>query len=149
MARRPSTVSVASFASTKNHAELSHSTLTSTFTLSPSALKFPRSVPSTHSSSVQFTRVQDETTNIDPDELFAKCTIPEVRAKQVQLRSDAEAKQEELRVMVGCVLLPECPSRFDFTLKVQGTVSRSPASLNVHNFHVKVRKACTRGVPGN
>lgn len=38
---------------------------------------------------------------IDPDELFAKCIIPEVKAKQVQLRSDAEAKQEELRVMVG------------------------------------------------
>ncbi|KAG1864754.1 hypothetical protein DFJ58DRAFT_714918 [Suillus subalutaceus] len=101
MARRPSTVSVASFGSIKSLAELSHLTSVSTFAPSPSALKFPRSVPSTHSSSVQSTRVQDETTDIDPDELFAKCTIPEVKAKQVQLRSDAEAKQEELRVMVG------------------------------------------------
>lgn len=50
---------------------------------------------------MQPTRVQDETPDIDPDELFAKCTISEVKAKQVQLRSDAEAKQEELRVMVG------------------------------------------------
>ncbi|KAG1783507.1 hypothetical protein EV702DRAFT_1194 [Suillus placidus] len=100
MARRPSTVSVASFGSIKSLAELSHSTSAPTFA-PPSPLKFPRSVPSTHSSSVQSTRVQDETADIDPDELFAKCTIPEVRAKQVQLRSDAEAKQEELRVMVG------------------------------------------------
>ncbi|KAG2044453.1 hypothetical protein BDR03DRAFT_849416 [Suillus americanus] len=101
MARRPSTVSVASFGSIKSLAELSHLTSVSTFAPSPSALMFPRSVPSTHSPSVQSTRVQDETADIDPDELFAKCTIPEVRAKQVQLRSDAEAKQEELRVMVG------------------------------------------------
>ncbi|KAG1757157.1 hypothetical protein EDB19DRAFT_14932 [Suillus lakei] len=99
MARRPSTVSVASIGSIKSLAELSHSTLT--FAPSPSALKFPHSVPFTHSSSVQSTRVQDENADIDPDELFAKCTIPEVRAKQIQLRSDAEAKQEELRVMVG------------------------------------------------
>ncbi|KAG1828105.1 hypothetical protein EV424DRAFT_1318721 [Suillus variegatus] len=101
MARRPSTVSVASFGSIKNLAELSHLTSASTFAPSPSAPNFPRSVPSTHFSSVQSTRVQDETADIDPDELFAKCTIPEVKAKQVQLRSDAEAKQEELRVMVG------------------------------------------------
>lgn len=64
-------------------------------------------------------------------------------------RSDAEAKQEELRVMVGCVVFHEFTSRFDCTLKAQGTVSRSPTSLNVHNFHVKVRKACSRGIPRN
>lgn len=86
MARRPSTVSVASFGSIKNLAELSHLTSASTFAPSPSAPNFPRSVPSTHFSSVQSTRVQDETADIDPDELFAKCTIPEVKAKQVQLR---------------------------------------------------------------
>lgn len=50
---------------------------------------------------MQPTRIQDETPDIDPDELFARCTIFEVKAKQIQLRSDAEAKQEELRVMVG------------------------------------------------
>ncbi|KAG2155586.1 hypothetical protein DEU56DRAFT_768141 [Suillus clintonianus] len=101
MARRPSTVSVASFGSIKSLAEPSHSTPASTFAPSPLALKFPHSVSFTYSSSVQSTRVQDETADINPDELFAKFTIPEVRAKQVQLRSDAEAKQEELRVMVG------------------------------------------------
>ncbi|KAG1754866.1 uncharacterized protein EDB91DRAFT_257088 [Suillus paluster] len=101
MARRPSTVSVASFASIQSLAESSHSTPAATFVPSPSVLKFPRSVSFTHSSSPQSIRVQDETVNIDPDDLFAKFTIPEVRGKQVQLRSDAEAKQEELRVMVG------------------------------------------------
>ncbi|KAG1762933.1 hypothetical protein EDD22DRAFT_1025278 [Suillus occidentalis] len=93
MARRPSTVSVASFGSTKNHAEISHSTLAvDIYTVS-----FSTEVPS-------FSPIHsflERTIYQDPDELFAKCTIPEVRAKQVQLRSDAEAKQEELRVMVG------------------------------------------------
>lgn len=39
--------------------------------------------------------------NVDPDQLFTKYTIAEVREKQIQLSADAEAKQEELRVMVG------------------------------------------------
>ncbi|KAI6115269.1 hypothetical protein EV401DRAFT_1865363 [Pisolithus croceorrhizus] len=38
---------------------------------------------------------------MDPDQLFTKYTIAEVREKQIQLSADAEAKQEELRVMVG------------------------------------------------
>lgn len=38
---------------------------------------------------------------VDPDQLFTKYTIAEVREKQIQLSADAEAKQEELRVMVG------------------------------------------------
>ncbi|EIW87036.1 hypothetical protein CONPUDRAFT_116043 [Coniophora puteana RWD-64-598 SS2] len=37
----------------------------------------------------------------DPDELFTRYTIAEVKTRQLQLRADAEAKQEELRVMVG------------------------------------------------
>ncbi|KAI0803332.1 hypothetical protein BC629DRAFT_1283940 [Irpex lacteus] len=37
----------------------------------------------------------------DPDELFAKHTVSEVKAIQQRLRGDAEAKQEELRLMVG------------------------------------------------
>ncbi|KAL1739433.1 Vps51/Vps67 domain-containing protein [Schizophyllum fasciatum] len=36
---------------------------------------------------------------LDPDELFAKHTISEVRAIQQRLRADADAKQEELRLM--------------------------------------------------
>lgn len=58
--------------------------------------------------------------DVEPDELFAKYTIAEVKARQAQLRyrvslftldaltkyatrADAEAKQEDLRIMVGCV----------------------------------------------
>ncbi|OJA19557.1 hypothetical protein AZE42_01458 [Rhizopogon vesiculosus] len=101
MARRPSTVSVVSLGSIKGLADVSHSTSAPTLAPSPSALKFTRSALLTHPSSAQSIRTQDETAGIDPDELFTKCTIAEVKAKQVQLRSDAEAKQEELRIMVG------------------------------------------------
>ncbi|KAI0347787.1 hypothetical protein BDW22DRAFT_1319545 [Trametopsis cervina] len=37
----------------------------------------------------------------DPDELFTKHTVAEVKAIQHRLRADADAKQEELRLMVG------------------------------------------------
>ncbi|OAX43035.1 hypothetical protein K503DRAFT_789797 [Rhizopogon vinicolor AM-OR11-026] len=101
MARRSSTVSVVSLGSIKGLADVSHSASALTFAPSPSALKSTRSVPLIHPSNAQSVRTQNETAGIDPDELFTKCTIAEVKAKQVQLRSDAEAKQEELRVMVG------------------------------------------------
>ncbi|KAG6910534.1 hypothetical protein DXG01_009953 [Tephrocybe rancida] len=39
--------------------------------------------------------------DVDPDELFAKHTISEVKFVQQRLRADADAKQEELRLMVG------------------------------------------------
>ncbi|KAL4241838.1 Conserved oligomeric Golgi complex subunit 1 [Abortiporus biennis] len=38
---------------------------------------------------------------LDPDEMFAKHTIAAVRAIQARLRNDADAKQQELRLMVG------------------------------------------------
>ncbi|KAF5312388.1 hypothetical protein D9619_002857 [Psilocybe cf. subviscida] len=39
--------------------------------------------------------------NLNPDDLFTKHTVSEVRGVQQRLRADAEAKQEELRLMVG------------------------------------------------
>ncbi|KAI0673317.1 hypothetical protein C8Q78DRAFT_1067674 [Trametes maxima] len=39
--------------------------------------------------------------DIDPDELFTKYSVPEIKMVQHRLRSDADAKQEELRLMVG------------------------------------------------
>ncbi|KAI8990445.1 hypothetical protein BD414DRAFT_458895 [Trametes punicea] len=39
--------------------------------------------------------------NIDPDELFTKHTVPEIKLVQSRLRAEADAKQEELRLMVG------------------------------------------------
>ncbi|CAA7265909.1 unnamed protein product [Cyclocybe aegerita] len=38
---------------------------------------------------------------VDSDELFTKHTVSEARAVQQRLRADADAKQEELRLMVG------------------------------------------------
>lgn len=61
------------------------------------------------------------TDQVDPDDLFTKYTVAEVRFIQNRLRyfslacatknsnihcrADADAKQEELRIMVGCVFL--------------------------------------------
>ncbi|KAJ6621177.1 hypothetical protein B0H10DRAFT_2353252 [Mycena sp. CBHHK59/15] len=39
--------------------------------------------------------------DLDPDELFTKYTVAEVKFAQQRLRADADAKQEELRLMVG------------------------------------------------
>ncbi|KAH9898216.1 hypothetical protein C8Q73DRAFT_788419 [Cubamyces lactineus] len=39
--------------------------------------------------------------DIDPDELFTKHTVAEIRMVQNRLRAEADAKQEELRLMVG------------------------------------------------
>ncbi|KAI0652031.1 hypothetical protein C8Q79DRAFT_73511 [Trametes meyenii] len=39
--------------------------------------------------------------DINTDELFTKYSIPEIKMIQHRLRSDADAKQEELRLMVG------------------------------------------------
>ncbi|KAJ4485836.1 hypothetical protein J3R30DRAFT_3283683 [Lentinula aciculospora] len=41
--------------------------------------------------------------NMDPDELFVKHNISEIKIIQQRLRADADAKQEELRLMVGYV----------------------------------------------
>lgn len=64
--------------------------------------------------------IQKELTNLTPDELFSKYSVAEVKAVQKRLkcavnysspatanhvpdRADADAKQEELRLMVGLV----------------------------------------------
>lgn len=47
------------------------------------------------------TKHQNDRLNVDPNELFTRHTIAEVRTVQHRLRTDADAKQEELRLMVG------------------------------------------------
>ncbi|KAJ7786502.1 hypothetical protein B0H16DRAFT_1657777 [Mycena metata] len=47
------------------------------------------------------TKLPTDTSELDPDELFAKYTVTEVKFAQQRLRADADAKQEELRLMVG------------------------------------------------
>ncbi|KAH0838019.1 hypothetical protein J3R83DRAFT_6259 [Lanmaoa asiatica] len=98
MARRPSTVSVASLASSRAPLE-SFRSPGATSVLSPPASKLPREI--SQSGSLTSRRSQDDVVDIEPDELFAKYTIAEVKARQAQLRADAEAKQEDLRIMVG------------------------------------------------
>ncbi|KJA28288.1 hypothetical protein HYPSUDRAFT_74168 [Hypholoma sublateritium FD-334 SS-4] len=50
---------------------------------------------------VQSAKLSLEGLNLSPDELFTKHTVSEVRAVQQRLKTDADAKQEELRLMVG------------------------------------------------
>ncbi|KAF8347098.1 Vps51/Vps67 domain-containing protein [Amanita rubescens] len=46
-------------------------------------------------------RSQNDNVNVNPEELFAKCTISEVKGFQHKLRAEADQKQQELRLMVG------------------------------------------------
>ncbi|KAG8219509.1 hypothetical protein J3R82DRAFT_455 [Butyriboletus roseoflavus] len=98
MARRPSTVSVASLASSRVPLESLRSPSAASV-LSPPATKLSRAI--SQFSSLTSSKSQDDIVDIEPDELFAKYTIFEVKARQAQLRADAEAKQEDLRIMVG------------------------------------------------
>nr|BDS00032.1 hypothesis protein 8 [Mycoleptodonoides aitchisonii] len=97
MARRPSVVSLAS-----------SSDKISQHVRSPSSIAPRRAsgaFPGTVSRSVSSisTRLSGSLNlhEIDPDELFTKHSISEVKQVQHRLRSDADAKQEELRLMVG------------------------------------------------
>ncbi|KAJ6575299.1 hypothetical protein B0H19DRAFT_933515 [Mycena capillaripes] len=46
-------------------------------------------------------KLPGEISELDPDQLFTKYTVAEVKLAQQRLRADADAKQEELRLMVG------------------------------------------------
>ncbi|KAK7064081.1 hypothetical protein R3P38DRAFT_2492769 [Favolaschia claudopus] len=47
------------------------------------------------------TKLPTDVSELDPDELFTRHTVAEVKVVQQRLRADADAKQEELRLMVG------------------------------------------------
>ena len=84
----------------------------------PSGLS-PAISPAAYTKSLPFTTILNDSSTLTPDELFTKHTVAEVRAVQKRLglifhfmyiyrwlskyRADADAKQEELRLMVGCV----------------------------------------------
>ncbi|EJD03576.1 uncharacterized protein FOMMEDRAFT_145857 [Fomitiporia mediterranea MF3/22] len=59
-----------------------------------------RSIPSS-SSLPNGLKSKDNVLSLDPDELFEKHTVHEVKSILHRLRSDVDAKQEELRMMVG------------------------------------------------
>ncbi|KAG9019493.1 hypothetical protein FRB90_001565 [Tulasnella sp. 427] len=44
---------------------------------------------------------EDDLGRLEPDQMFARFTVAEVKALQRRLRIDADSKQEELRLMVG------------------------------------------------
>ncbi|EIM92224.1 uncharacterized protein STEHIDRAFT_89072 [Stereum hirsutum FP-91666 SS1] len=104
MSRRPSNVSVSSAASTSTLPKLP---ITLSQTSIPHGFKPPSSPWPPRSSSFSSISQQNIAGNVsDPDELFTKHTVSEVKAIQYRLRyggflADADAKQEELRLMVG------------------------------------------------
>ncbi|KAF8445590.1 hypothetical protein L210DRAFT_3528000 [Boletus edulis BED1] len=139
MARRPSTVSVASLASSKAPLEPLRSSGAASI-LSPLASQLPQTI----SQSVGV-KSQDNVVDIEPDELFARSTIAEVRTKQAQSRADAEAKQEDLRIMVGeryrdllqasssIVSIATSAKRVQEALEETTTAIRSQRVPSVHN----------------
>ncbi|KAF8641192.1 hypothetical protein AX17_000827 [Amanita inopinata Kibby_2008] len=46
-------------------------------------------------------KLQKDDADVDPDELFTRCTIQEVKVVQQKLRAGADHKKQELRLMVG------------------------------------------------
>ncbi|KAF7979429.1 hypothetical protein HWV62_42566 [Athelia sp. TMB] len=97
MARRPSTISTTSLVSSNARVESGPSDYFegSLSNVNGRARLPPRTSP------IKLAKYQTDDRPIDPDELFTQCTVAEVKAFQLQLRTDADAKQEELRLMVG------------------------------------------------
>ncbi|KAF9535657.1 hypothetical protein CPB83DRAFT_913079 [Crepidotus variabilis] len=65
-----------------------------------SVLQPPARTPS-YASAVGGSNVQKDFLHLTPEELFTKQTVTEIKAVQRRLSADADAKQEELRLMVG------------------------------------------------
>ncbi|KDQ31074.1 hypothetical protein PLEOSDRAFT_1111659 [Pleurotus ostreatus PC15] len=57
-----------------------------------------------HTRTTSMAKLPTDGYNVDPDEMFTKYSVSEVKLMQQRLREDADAKQEELRLMVGCTL---------------------------------------------
>lgn len=102
MARRPSTVSLSSVGSGTGLPKLAQLPPLPSFP-SRSSKTYPNgSPPVSRKGSVNAAPLELGSGGTwDPDELFAKHTVAEVKVIQQRLRADADAKQEELRLMVG------------------------------------------------
>ena len=96
---------------------------------------------------------------VDPDQLFTKCTIAEVRAKQVQLRyflclrcrtfcslySPGPMLKQSRKNFVswsGASRYLPCCSFLDCNSKAQGTLSRAAPILYCHNLDRGFCEAC-------
>ncbi|KIP05345.1 hypothetical protein PHLGIDRAFT_128964 [Phlebiopsis gigantea 11061_1 CR5-6] len=103
MARRPSTVSLSSVGSGSGLSKLTQLPPLPPLISRSSSKSLPNGSP-TASRQVSI-NAQLELAKPgevwDPDELFAKHTVAEVKVIQQRLHADADAKQEELRLMVG------------------------------------------------
>ncbi|KAF8922039.1 hypothetical protein CPB85DRAFT_1265631 [Mucidula mucida] len=92
MSRRPSIMSVSG----------SSSSMANGHATKPVSPPMSRDISSPSSRKLSLSKLPSAD-DLEPDELFAKYTVSEVKFVQHQLRADADAKQEELRLMVGTV----------------------------------------------
>ncbi|KDR85455.1 hypothetical protein GALMADRAFT_132149 [Galerina marginata CBS 339.88] len=81
----------------------------------------PASFSGPYQKSLASAKLPNDSLNLSPDELFTKHTVSEVKAVQQRLRADAEAKQEELRLMVGSVV-PRPPERYRDLLQASSSI---------------------------
>ncbi|KAF8973530.1 hypothetical protein BDZ97DRAFT_1648009 [Flammula alnicola] len=58
-------------------------------------------ISGTYAKALASAKLANDALSLSPDELFTKYTVSEVKAVQQRLKADADAKQEELRLMVG------------------------------------------------
>ncbi|KAK7695274.1 hypothetical protein QCA50_002464 [Cerrena zonata] len=105
MARRPSTATLSSINSSSSLPKLTQfpsisQSLSQTSKASGSSPTWPPSRTVSGIGRIDATLQQDGST-VDPDELFVRHTVTEVKAIQHKFRNDADAKQQELRLMVG------------------------------------------------
>ncbi|KZS93449.1 hypothetical protein SISNIDRAFT_485695 [Sistotremastrum niveocremeum HHB9708] len=70
--------------------------------LGPPSASYPKSSTASNFPAKQVRSVLDPSlSTMDPNEIFVKFTVSEIRGIQTRLRTEADAKQEELRLMVG------------------------------------------------
>ncbi|KDQ63279.1 hypothetical protein JAAARDRAFT_188871 [Jaapia argillacea MUCL 33604] len=104
MARRPSATSIGSLASPAASLKaLPNLSQPVTLSVDPrtNGQGYPSPRSAAHSSRSLLGTLENNVDDVDPDELFTRHTVAEVKWYQQRLRADAEAKQEELRLMVG------------------------------------------------
>ncbi|KAG8864943.1 hypothetical protein FRB96_003531 [Tulasnella sp. 330] len=78
---------------------------------------------------------EEDLSRLGPDQMFARFSVSEVRALQGRLRSEADSKQEELRIMVG--------ERYRDLLQASSSIeSISESSQRVQNALEEMKHSC-------
>ncbi|KAG9013087.1 hypothetical protein FRB94_003920 [Tulasnella sp. JGI-2019a] len=79
---------------------------------------------------------EENLSRLEPDQMFARFSVSEVKALQARLRSEADSKQEELRVMVG--------ERYRDLLQASSSIeSISESSQRVRNALEDMKEGCS------